>query len=356
LGSFNETTLEWSLPFAFSEGAHMMDLTVFDGAGFSTAVYVTFTVDTIGPSLSVTSPGYSLTRTASASVSGATEVGATVTVNGSPATVDGAGHFTTVVTLAEGSNTIAVVATDPAGNWVQVTRTVTLDTIAPTLTVTTPAGGTRSPSNVVHVAGTTEAGASVSVNGAAAGVGSSGGFAIDIALPDGSQTITTVAMDAAGNSRTDTRTIDVGPAPDTTAPVVTVSSPADNARTEQGAIVVSGTVDDPGATVLVNGLAVHPTSSGSWSVTVSLVSGSNTITVSAVDAAGNQGTSVTRTVTFESPVPGISQAVTSLSGNLLLGLAIVLVALVGLVFAMYANLNRKIGERKPPMPPEGGEP
>src|SRR5439155_6972718 len=42
----------------------------------------------------------------------------------------------------------------------------------------------------------------------------------------------------------------------------------------------------------------------------------------------------------------------SLTGNLVLGLAIVLVGLIALVFVLYANLNRKIGQLRPPKPPE----
>jgi len=119
---------------------------------------------------------------------------------------------------------------------------------------------------------------------------------------------------------------------------------------------VSGTVDDVSSTVRVNGVDVHPAADGTWSVTISLVAGSNTITVSAIDAAGNRASAATRSVTYQSPVPGINQAVTSLSGNLVLGLAIVIVALVAVVFALYWNLNRKIGDLKPkpPEPPEGG--
>src|SRR5207244_12548397 len=121
-------------------------------------------------------------------------------------------------------------------------------------------------------------------------------------------------------------------------------------------VVVSRAVDDTSATVIVNGVAVRPAADGSWSVTISLASGTNTISVSAVDAAGNRATAVSRSVTYQSPVPGINQAVTSLSGNLVLGLAIVIVALVAVVFALYWNLNRKIGDLKPkpPEPPEGG--
>src|SRR5437773_2263108 len=262
------------------------------------------------------------------------------------------GHFSRDSVLAEGANTITVVAQDRAGNTATDVRSVTLDTTAPSLTVTAPAQGSRVPTNSVQVTGTTDVDAIVSVNGISAPVASSGGFDVTIVLLDGRHTVTIVATDPAGNKAQVVRTIDVGPAPDATAPVVTVTSPADGATVDQASVVVSGTVDDTSATVIVNGVAVHPAADGSWSVTISLASGTNTISVSAVDAAGNRATAVSRSVTYQSPVPGINQAVTSLSGNLVLGLAIVLVGLIALVFVLYSNLNRKIGQLRPPKPPE----
>jgi len=358
-GTFNETTLVWSLPFSFSEGTHTVTVQIFDGAGFSANTIWRFTVDTTAPSLSVMSPDYALTRIATTTVSGTTEVGATVTVNGATTGVNATtGVFSRTILLGEGPNTITVVARDPAGNTAQVTRSVRLDTTPPVLTVTAPTAGSRVLTNVVHVAGATEADAAVTVDGNSAPVASGGDFSVDIVLPDGSHTITVVATDPAGNQAQLTRTIDVGAAPDTTAPVVTVTSPSDGASVDQASVVVSGTVDDVSSTVRENGVDVHPVADGSWSVTIALVAGSNTITVTATDAAGNQATAVTRSVTYHSPVPGINQAVTSLGGNLVLGLAIVIVALVAVVFALYWNLNRKIGDLKPrpPEPPEGGMP
>ena len=351
--TFNDTTFDWSLPFGFSEGTHTVVFTILDGAGFSASKTWSFTVDTMAPSLSVTSPNDGLTGTALTPVSGTTEPGATVTVNGVSTAVNATtGHFSRDIVLAEGANTITVVAQDRAGNTATDVRSVTLDTTAPSLTVTAPAQGSRVPTNSVQVTGTTDVDAIVSVNGISAPVASSGGFDVTIVLLDGRHTVTIVATDPAGNKAQVVRTIDVGPAPDATAPVVTVTSPADGATVDQASVVVSGTVDDTSATVIVNGVAVHPAADGSWSVTISLASGTNTISVSAVDAAGNRATAVSRSVTYQSPVPGINQAVTSLSGNLVLGLAIVLVGLIALVFVLYSNLNRKIGQLRPPKPPE----
>src|SRR5437773_1108734 len=72
-GTFTDTTFDWSLPFGFSEGSHTVVLTILDGAGFSTSRTWSFTVDTMAPSLSVTSPNYGLTGTALTNVSGTTE-------------------------------------------------------------------------------------------------------------------------------------------------------------------------------------------------------------------------------------------------------------------------------------------
>ena len=49
------------------------------------------------------------------------------------ATVGRDGSFTKDLTLANGTNTITVVATDSAGKSTTVTRTVTLDTAAPVI-------------------------------------------------------------------------------------------------------------------------------------------------------------------------------------------------------------------------------
>src|SRR5207244_4111837 len=174
------------------------------------------------------------------------------------------GRFSHEIVLAEGANTIMVVARDTAGNTATDARSVTLDTTAPSLTVTAPAQGSRLATISVQVTGTTDADATVSVNGISAPVSSIGGFDVTIVLLDGHHTVTIVATDPAGNHGQVVRTIDVGPAPDTTAPVVTVTNPADGATVDQASVAVSGTVDDTSATVIVTGVAVHPAADGSW--------------------------------------------------------------------------------------------
>lgn len=63
----------------------------------------------------------------------ATSKPVTVTVNGAAVTVGTDGTFTKEVTLAEGANTITIVAKDKAGKTTTVTRRVTVNTSAPVI-------------------------------------------------------------------------------------------------------------------------------------------------------------------------------------------------------------------------------
>ena len=127
----------YKVPTSLSNGTHSFSLKVSDHDGnAATEVVTSFTVDTVPPALTITSPADGLiTNKESLTVSGTTNdvtsTPVTVTVNGAPVTVQSNGSFTTTVTLKSGSNTITVVATDAAGLKTTITRTVTLDTGAP---------------------------------------------------------------------------------------------------------------------------------------------------------------------------------------------------------------------------------
>lgn len=129
---------------ALGDGQHTIKVDASDNDGnAATQKTVTFKVDTIPPTLSVTAPADdSVTNNSSCTVSGttndATSSPVTVTVklnNGAAEEVEVAenGSFTKQLTLAAGANTITVVATDAAGKSTTVTRTVTLDTGAPVI-------------------------------------------------------------------------------------------------------------------------------------------------------------------------------------------------------------------------------
>ena len=122
---------------ALADGAHTISIEAsdFDGNA-ATAKTVTFTIDTIPPTLTLTNPADGLITNKSALiVSGktddATSKPVTVTVNGTAVAVNSDGTFSKEITLVNGSNTITVVAKDKAGKTTTVTRKATLDTGAP---------------------------------------------------------------------------------------------------------------------------------------------------------------------------------------------------------------------------------
>lgn len=127
---------------ALSDGPHTVTIDAKDNDGNSAATKsTTYTIDTIPPTLNITSPaeGY-ISSKAALQVSGTTNdatsspVTVNIKLNGTSqgaVTVGGDGTFSKSITLSEGSNTIVVTATDAAGKVSTVTRTVILDSSTP---------------------------------------------------------------------------------------------------------------------------------------------------------------------------------------------------------------------------------
>lgn len=133
---------------ALSDGSHTVTINCKDHDGnAATEKSTTYTVDTVPPTLNVTSPADGLiTAASSVTVAGTTNdatsspVVITISLNGTDqgtVAVGTGGTFSKVVTLKEGSNTIIVKAKDAAGKESSVTRTVTLDTSVPKIKTAT---------------------------------------------------------------------------------------------------------------------------------------------------------------------------------------------------------------------------
>lgn len=133
---------------ALSDGSHTVTINCKDHDGNAAAEKsTTYTVDTVPPTLNVTSPADGLiTAASSVTVAGTTNdvtsspVVITISLNGTDqgtVAVGTGGTFSKVVTLKEGSNTIIVKAKDAAGKESSVTRTVTLDTSVPKIKAAT---------------------------------------------------------------------------------------------------------------------------------------------------------------------------------------------------------------------------
>lgn len=120
--------------------------------------------------------------------------------------------YTPAKALADGAHTITVNASDYDGNAAEkATVSVKVDTVPPTLNLTSPANGLITNYGAVEVSGTTNdvtsSPVTLTVNSKAVAVGADGAFSTTVTLAEGENTITVVATDAAGKSSTVTRTI-----------------------------------------------------------------------------------------------------------------------------------------------------
>ncbi len=184
--------------------------------------------------------------------------------------------------LASGTYTLKLAAYDVANNQTSATVVVQLDNTPPALTVDAPADGLKTNQKDVTVSGTTEAGATVTVNSTSVTVGADGKFSTMVSLVEGGNAITVSAKDSLNNETSVTRNVTL----DTTPPALTLTSPVDGLLTNQENVTVEGTTES-GATAAVNGASVSVDAQGKFSVSVKLNLGENTVTVETKDALGN---------------------------------------------------------------------
>jgi hypothetical protein len=174
-------------------------------------------------------------------------------------------------TAGNGSHTLTAVARDVLGaRWTSnaVTVTVSNDTTPPTVSITAPANGATISGTISVTAQASDdrgvAGVRFRLNGANLGAeDTSAPYSVSwntAGVADGSHTLTAIARDAAGNTRTSapvTVTVSNGPAPDTTPPTVSITSPANDA-TVSGTITVKASASDNigvvGVQILLDGV------------------------------------------------------------------------------------------------------
>jgi hypothetical protein len=163
---------------------------------------LSFKVKTTLPQITILSPAEgSSGKVQHVTLTGRTEAGSSVRVNGIAATVLPTGEFSAGVSLQEGANVVQVVATDVAGNVGQIRVNVTLDTKPPVLALTSPKIYSTVTTQQVAVTGKTEAGATLTVAGSRVSVAADGSFSIMYMFPkEGLNVVEITSTDAAGNS------------------------------------------------------------------------------------------------------------------------------------------------------------
>ncbi len=341
----------FAIPLPLTEGVNTIFVNATDRVGNFASEIRNIVRDTTKPLLAVLTPALPVSATSTVWVSGRTEPGAFLVVDGFSVAVSPVdGTWGVNLTLPDGINIITVAAADQVGNLNYTGLGILVDSDAPRVTLSSPTQ-TLTSSDRVRVQGnaTDTRLAALFVNGVSVTWNATGAFQVTLTLPEEENLIVVVAVDAALHRTIVWTQITV----DTIPPVVQVATPPDGLETNQSTVLVRGTVDDGNATVLVNSQILRPDGTGHWQTSVALVAGANTVLVSAVDAAGNQAATLRLRIEYSSPFPELDNRASANAANLDQLGAIVRFSLVGIVllalaveFILYSRSSRKIRETR----------
>ncbi|KZP67316.1 type 1 secretion target domain-containng protein, partial [Enterobacter cloacae subsp. dissolvens] len=345
---------------ALADGAsYQVSVSAQDSAGNSASATHGISVDTTSPVVSIaTLSGDDVLNAAEAQQpltvhgSSSAEAGQTVTVTLGgktyTATVANDGTWTLDVpaadlaSLSEGALTVTASVNDKAGNNGQTTHTLTVDTVAPTVTISTVADDDI-VNNAEQLAGQTISGTTtaeqgqtviVSFNGHSyqATVAADGSWSVFVpgrdflGLSDGDYTITAAVSDKAGNPGSATHDVTLNG----DVPTITINTFAQddivNAAEHGTPLTVSGTTDAPAGqtvTITLNGKTYTATvqNDGSWRYTLGSADvaaladgGSYVINAQVSNTIGNSA-SDNHTVTVDLTAPSMGISIDSLQND-----------------------------------------
>ncbi len=355
-----QTTVPAADVGALADGAsYQVSASAQDSAGNSASATHTISVDTTAPVISVnTLSGDDVLNAAEAQQpltvhgSSSAEAGQTVTVTLGGKTytalVGSDGTWTLdvpaadLVALSQGVLTVTAVVNDKAGNSGQTTHTLTVDTVAPAVTISTVADDDI-VNNAEQLAGQTISGTTtaeqgqtvtVSFNGHSyqATVAANGSWSVFVpgrdflGLSDGEYTITATVSDKAGNPGSATHDVTLNGDVPTIAINTFAQDDIVNAAEHGTPLVIIGTTDAPTGqtvTITLNGKTYTATvqNDGTWSYTVGSADvtaladgGSYVINAQVSNAIGNSA-SDNHTVTVDLTAPSMGISIDSLQND-----------------------------------------
>ena len=277
-------------------GEYFWRVSALDGFGLpgvrSDARSFRISPDDSPPFLKINAPAPGvIIRKASLTVSGESEPGAKVTVNGAPAEVDANGAFSAALDAAPGDNLVTVVATDPAGNETKQERHFTYMPDETSVVAFDPAIRRIGPSHflangdVISLNGTTTPNAEIEVRSgdqvrASATSNGQGVFRINVPLAADDEQFGFAVIAPSGFTTVEDMAVTVDRDP----PEIAFDQFPPR-LTAKASIKVSGTTE-PDATLTLNG-APLALDNGHFEEAVTLQPGANTIELIATDRAGN---------------------------------------------------------------------
>ncbi|GAB2817162.1 hypothetical protein GCM10027022_04140 [Alpinimonas psychrophila] len=298
-----DSTFFVALP-AISDGVYAVTASVIDAAGNTGSATQTLTVDTTNESVALDGGLARLVASETPTITGTTGlpsgsvVGVSVAGQNLTAIVGAGGHWSIqAAALTQGAHDVVATVTDGLGNIGTFTQTLTVDTIADTVSI--DGGLTRSVNTAAStVSGTTSAPAGSTVVVSVAGqvvtaMVTAGLWSVQVpAVTDGTHNVVASVTDAAGNVGTFTQALTID---------TTVTTPGARAVTVTGGAIrlgndstptISGTSELPeGSPVQISIDTNHITTNvgpvGTWSYTPEpLTDGVHILVVSVTDTDG----------------------------------------------------------------------
>ena len=307
-----------SVAVTLADGPHAIALRATDRAhNQATSSTDAVNVDTHAPQVAInalpqyaTEASFAVTGAALDDNSGIASVSVTVNGVAFAASIDLTGAVVANVTLTPGTNALAIVATDAAGNHSTATGSVIFDDVGPAVALNALPDFTNQPAQTISGTASDTYGIAtlqLIVDGAQVGApftpASDGTFSIPAVLVEGANTVAVKATNVAGL----TGSAQVASLLDTVAPTATLASLP--AYTNQPSLAAAGTTADIGsgvASATFRAGAASVTSpiapDGSVAATLPLAEGVQTILLEVRDRAGNVG-STTVDITLDTVPP-----------------------------------------------------
>jgi hypothetical protein len=302
----------WNANITLSAGVNNIRISASKSGMGTSTIDVAVTLDTSTPVIASRLPSLGSVfstplQTVSGTVSAAGATTIVVTVNGTAKAVPVSdGVFSIPIILAQGNNSISVVAVNSFGITSQdLTSSVTYDPQAPRVTIASPSAAV-SGVPIYRLEGTAPSGSSVTVNGSAVTLNGTG-WSTDVQLSSGMNGFEVKASQPSGVSATAMTSVDYSPG----SPSLRITSPAKDTPVASSAYTMGGTAS-PGAVVTarINGVpaSVATSTSGVFSLalpTMTTTTGTYTVTVNVTDTSGATSTS-TRSIIYDPNPPVIN--------------------------------------------------
>jgi hypothetical protein len=303
--NWNGTNITYTIPIniTFAEGSNTLHAWANDGGSNFNYISVSFTVDTINPSLEIIAP-------VNTTYTNATQL---VNISATDDNLDNVWYnwngtnysYTAPVNIifAEGTNTLHAWANDSSNHVNYTSIAFTVDTVAPSLEIISPVNVSYNTTN--HLVNISSNGENVWYNWN--GINITYTAPINITFAEGSNTLDAWANDSAGNTNYSSITFTV----DTIAPSLEIISPVNTVYSNATQLV---NISSDGANVWYNWNGTNITYTAPINIT--FAEGSNTLSAWANDSLGNLNTtSITFSVNLLAPSLEIITPVNTVYSN-----------------------------------------